>query len=62
MAKADARWHIVGDSPDLIHEQVVAKDSYETPAWIFEYFVAREHLSVDINSSAFNTVLSQYVG
>ena len=45
----------------MLHEAVVAKDSYETPAWLFEYYVKREALTVDVSASALNAVAPKYI-
>jgi hypothetical protein len=42
VARRGARWVIDAAAADMIHESVVAKDCYETPAWIVEHYVARE--------------------
>ena len=45
----------------MLHELVVAKDSYETPAWVWAHYVQSEDLTVDVNSSAFNAVTPRYI-
>jgi hypothetical protein len=53
--------HLQGASPDVLHEVVVAKDSYETPSWVWSHYVKSEALTVDVHASAFNAVASRYI-
>lgn len=61
IARAGARWLIEPRAPGLLHEAVVAKDQYETPAWLWQHYVARESLTVDVNASALNAVTPTYL-
>lgn len=61
VARAGARWLIDPAAPDLLHEAAVAKDSYETPAWLVEHYVSREGLTVDVGASALNAVAPTYI-
>ena len=53
--------HLQGTSPDVLHEVVVAKDSYETPLWFWSHYVKSEALTVDVHASAFNAVAPRYI-
>ena len=53
--------HLQGASPDVLHEVVVAKDSYETPSWVWSHYVKSEALTVDVHASAFNAVAPRYI-
>ena len=53
--------HLQGTSPDVLHEVVVAKDSYETPSWVWSHYVKSEALTVDVHASAFNAVAPRYI-
>jgi len=53
--------HLQGASPDVLHEVVVAKDSYETPSWVWSHYVQSEALTVDVHASAFNAVAPRYI-
>ena len=53
--------HMQGASPDVLHEVVVAKDSYETPSWVWSHYVKSEALTVDVHASAFNAVAPRYI-
>jgi hypothetical protein len=48
-------------APGLLHETVVAKDCYETPAWIWQHYAERESLTVDVHANAFNDVAPVYL-
>ena len=45
----------------MLHEVVVAKDSYETPSWVWSHYVKSEALTVDVHASAFNAVAPRYI-
>ena len=45
----------------MLHELVVAKDCYETPAWVWSYYVRNQELTVDVHASAFNAVAPRYL-
>ena len=61
VARAGARWLVAPHAPGLLHEIVVAKDSYETPAWLWRHYVERESLTVDANATASNAVTPTYL-
>ena len=61
VARAGSRWLFEPFANGLLHELVVAKDNYETPAWIWKHYVARESLTVDVQASALNAGAPTYV-
>jgi len=59
--RVPARWHIEVDAPGLLFERVVAKDNYETPAWLWRHYVEHESFTVDVDSSALNALMPTYL-
>ena len=59
--RVPARWHIEVDAPGLLFERVVAKDNYESPAWLWRHYVEHESFTVDVDSSALNAVMPTYL-
>ena len=61
VSRAGARWLIEPSAPGLLFECVVAKDNYETPAWLWRHYVTREALTIDAHASALNAVTPEYL-
>lgn len=57
----NGRWLFDTTDRGLLHERVVAKDCYETPAWVYEHYNAQETLTVHASASALNTVAPTYI-
>ena len=55
------RWLFPTESAALRVEQVRVKDQYETPHWVWSYYVMRESLQVDLHSTALNAVLPTHI-
>ena len=61
VSRAGTHWLFEPESPNLLLERVVPKDNYETPAWLWRRYCAREHLTVDANATALNAVAPTYL-
>ena len=60
-SRAGPRWMFDTESADLNVEHVRPRDTYETPSWIWEHYVASERLTVDAHSAALNAVSPRYI-
>ncbi len=59
--RGGSRWLFDLDSDDLSVEHVRPRDCYETPSWIWRFYVAREALTLDAHSSAMNAITPSYL-
>mmetsp|Transcript_20418 Transcript_20418/g.52742 ORF Transcript_20418/g.52742 Transcript_20418/m.52742 type:complete len:411 (-) Transcript_20418:101-1333(-) len=54
------RWSFDPSAGDVRVEDVDGKEQYETPAWIWKYWIHRERLDFDAHATALSAVLPSY--
>ena len=61
LRRSGSRWIFDFKSGDLHVEHVRPRDCYETPSWIWRFYVAREALTLDAHSSTMNAITPSYL-
>lgn len=61
LRRSGSRWLFDFESGDLRVEHVRPRDCYETPTWIWRFYVAREALTLDAHSSTMNAITPSYL-